>query len=133
MHACMHAYFSYTKLKTNTTRNNFVFITLQNNADEAISCYEMSCDQYQALVNLVQYYQMETRWPIKHLLLKTFTAACHLDHIIVDILLTSVLPLEIVEDMKTNFSNLDRFKQLVKMLTIIFCLGQPMPVNHQGK
>lgn len=106
---------------------------LQNNADETISCYEMSCDQYQALVNLVQYYQMETRWPIKRLLLKTFTAACHLDHIIVDILLTSVLPLEIVEDMKTNFSNLDRFKQLVKMLTIIFCLGQPMPVNHQGE
>jgi len=35
--------------------------------------------------------------------------------------------------MKTHFSNLDRFKQLVKMLTIIFSLGQPMPVNHQGK
>lgn len=35
--------------------------------------------------------------------------------------------------MKTHFSNLDRFKQLVKMLTIIFSLGQPMPVNHQGE
>ncbi|XP_043065499.1 NCK-interacting protein with SH3 domain isoform X2 [Drosophila ficusphila] len=101
------------------------------NADESISCYEMSCDQYQMFINLVQYYQMETRWSIKRLLLKTFTAACHLDYIIVDILLTSVLPLEIVEDMKTHFSNLDRFKQLVKMLTIIFSLGQPMPVNHQ--
>ncbi|XP_017064420.1 NCK-interacting protein with SH3 domain isoform X1 [Drosophila eugracilis] len=101
------------------------------NADESISCYEMSCDQYQMFINLVQYYQMETRWSIKRLLLKTFTAACHLDYIIVDILLTSVLPLEIVEDMKTHFSNLERFKQLVKMLTIIFSLGQPMPVNHQ--
>uniref|UniRef100_A0A1I8PU27 SH3 domain-containing protein n=1 Tax=Stomoxys calcitrans TaxID=35570 RepID=A0A1I8PU27_STOCA len=106
-------------------------VDILNNADETICCYEMSCDQYQALVNLVQYYQMETRWNIKRLLLRTFTAACHLDHIIVDILLTSVLPLEIVEDMKTSFSNLDRFKQLVKMLTIIFSLGQPMPVNHQ--
>lgn len=56
----------------------------------------MSCDQYQMFINLVQYYQMETRWSIKKLLLKTFTAACHLDYIIVDILLTSVLPLEIV-------------------------------------
>lgn len=56
----------------------------------------MSCDQYQMFINLVQYYQMESRWSIKRLLLKTFTAACHLDHIIVDILLTSVLPLEIV-------------------------------------
>lgn len=69
---------------------------VQNNADENISCYEMSCDQYQMFINLVQYYQMESRWSIKRLLLKTFTAACHLDHIIVDILLTSVLPLEIV-------------------------------------
>ncbi|KRF80631.1 NCK-interacting protein with SH3 domain isoform X3 [Drosophila virilis] len=106
-------------------------VEILNNADENISCYEMSCDQYQMFINLVQYYQMETRWSIKKLLLKTFTAACHLDHIIVDILLTSVLPLEIVEDMKTHFANLDRFKQLVKMLTIIFSLGQPMPVNHQ--
>lgn len=73
-----------------------VLVSLQNNADENISCYEMSCDQYQMFINLVQYYQMETRWSIKKLLLKTFTAACHLDHIIVDILLTSVLPLEIV-------------------------------------
>ncbi|KAH8292702.1 hypothetical protein KR018_003227 [Drosophila ironensis] len=106
-------------------------VEILNNADENISCYEMSCDQYQMFINLVQYYQMETRWSIKRLLLKTFTAASHLDYIIVDILLTSVLPLEIVEDMKTHFSNLDRFKQLVKMLTIIFSLGQPMPVNHQ--
>ncbi|XP_068159175.1 NCK-interacting protein with SH3 domain isoform X2 [Drosophila tropicalis] len=106
-------------------------VEILNNADESISCYEMSCDQYQMFINLVQYYQMETRWSIKRLLLKTFTAACHLDHIIVDILLTSVLPLEIVEDMKTHFANLERFKQLVKMLTIIFSLGQPMPVNHQ--
>ncbi|SPP77879.1 blast:NCK-interacting protein with SH3 domain [Drosophila guanche] len=107
-------------------------VEILNNADENISCYEMSCDQYQMFINLVQYYQMETRWSIKRLLLRTFTAACHLDHIIVDILLTSVLPLEIVEDMKTHFSNLERFKQLVKMLTIVFSLGQPMPVNHQG-
>ncbi|KAL5275941.1 NCKIPSD family protein [Megaselia abdita] len=106
-------------------------VDILRNADENICCYEMSCDQYQSLINLVQYYQMETRWNIKKLLLRAFTAACHLDHIIVDILLTSVLPLEIVEDMKTNFTDLDKFKELVRMLTIIFSLGQSMPVNHQ--
>ncbi|XP_062136544.1 NCK-interacting protein with SH3 domain-like [Drosophila sulfurigaster albostrigata] len=84
-------------------------------------------------INLVQYYQMDRRWSIKRLLLQTFTAACHLDHIIVDILLTSLLPLEIVKDMKAHFADLDLFKQLVKMLTIIFLLGQLMPVNHQGE
>ncbi|CAD7090219.1 unnamed protein product [Hermetia illucens] len=105
-------------------------VDILKNADEKICCHEMSCDQYQSLINLVQYYQMETRWEIKRLLLKVFTAACHLDHIIVDILLTSVLPLEIVEDMKTNSSNLEKFKELAKMFTIIFSLGQPMPVNY---
>ncbi|XP_060665710.1 NCK-interacting protein with SH3 domain-like [Drosophila nasuta] len=106
-------------------------VEILNNADENISCYEMSRDQYQMFINLVQYYQMERRWSIKRLLLQTFTAACHLDHIIVDILLTSLLPLEIVKDMKAHFADLDLFKQLVKMLTIIFSLGQLMPVNHQ--
>lgn len=66
----------------------------------------MSCDQYQMFINLVQYYQMESRWSIKRLLLKTFTAACHLDHIIVDILLTSVLPLEIVSAKQQEFADL---------------------------
>lgn len=93
----------------------------------------MSSDQYQAMVNLVQYYQMETRWPIKYLLLQAFTAACHLDAVIVDILATSVLPLEIVEDIKVQFGTIERLKELVKMLTIILSLGQPMPVNHHGK
>lgn len=92
----------------------------------------MSSDQYQAMVNLVQYYQMETRWPIKYLLLQAFTAACHLDSVIVDILVTSVLPLEIVEDIKVQFGTMERLKELVKMLTVILSLGQPMPVNHQG-
>lgn len=58
----------------------------------------MSCDHYQSLINLVQYYQMESRSRIKKLLLKVFTAACHLDHIVVDLLLTSTLPLEIVSN-----------------------------------
>ncbi|XP_055384761.1 NCK-interacting protein with SH3 domain [Condylostylus longicornis] len=106
-------------------------VDILKNADEAISCHEMSNDQYQSLINLVQYYQMETRWPIKRLLIKVFTAACRLDHIIVDILLTSVLPLEIVEDMKNNFSDIEKFKQFVKILTVIFSLGQKMPVTHQ--
>lgn len=34
--------------------------------------------------------------------------------------------------MKTNSSNLEKFKELAKMFTIIFSLGQPMPVNYIG-
>lgn len=107
-------------------------VDILENADENICCYEMSCDQYESLINMVQFYQMETSWPIKKLLLRAFTAACHLDKTIIDILLTSVLPLEIVEDMKTHFSNVPKFKELVKMLTTIFCQGERMPVAHDA-
>ncbi|XP_055841510.1 NCK-interacting protein with SH3 domain [Episyrphus balteatus] len=107
-------------------------VDILENADENICCYEMSCDQYESLINMVQFYQMETSWPIKKLLLRAFTAACHLDKTIIDILLTSVLPLEIVEDMKTHFSNVPKFKELVKMLTTIFSQGERMPVAHDA-
>jgi hypothetical protein len=41
-------------------------------ADPKICRYEMSCDAYNAVNNLVLYYQMESRWTIRKLLLKTF-------------------------------------------------------------
>lgn len=97
-----------------------------------ICCHELASDQYQVVVNLVQYYQMETRWPIKRLLLHAFSAACYLDAVIVDILVTSVLPLEIVEDIKVQCDSLERLRELVKVLTLILSLGQPLPINHQG-
>lgn len=79
----------------------------------------MSCDQYQMFINLVQYYQMESRWSIKRLLLKTFTAACHLDHIIVDILLTSVLPLEIVS------AKQQQLPKLSELISVSICFLFP--------
>lgn len=91
----------------------------------------MSCDHYQSIINLVQYYQMETRWSIRKLLLQSFKAMCDLDHVSVDILLGSVLPAELVQDMYSNSSNVDRLRELASMLTMIFSLGLKMPVTHE--
>lgn len=91
----------------------------------------MSCDHYQSIINLVQYYQMETRWSIRKLLLQSFKAMCHLDHVAVDILLGSVLPAELVLDMYSNSANVERLKELANMLTMIFSLGLKMPVTHE--
>lgn len=76
---------------------------------------------------------METRWPIRKLLLNAFRALCFVDTTSIDVLLTSVLPMELVQDIRSNIEYLDRLKDLAIMLTIIFSSGQKMPINHQGK
>lgn len=105
-------------------------VRILTDADPKICCYEMSCDQYQSIINLVLYYQMETRWEIKKLLLKAFEAMCHLDVTAVDILSSSVLPLELVQEMSSNSENNEKLKDLADILTIIFCTGRKMPINH---
>lgn len=55
----------------------------------------MSEDQYNDIVSLIQYYQMEVRWSIRQLLLQAFGVMCSLDKIIVNIMLNSVLPMEL--------------------------------------
>lgn len=104
---------------------------MQKNADPRICCHEMSCDHYQSIINLVQYYQMETRWSIRKLLLQSFKAMCHLDNVSVDILLGSVLPAELVQDMYSNSANVERLLELASMLSMIFSLGLKMPVTHE--
>lgn len=56
---------------------------------------------------------------------------CHLDNMSVDILLGSVLPAELVQDMYSNSANVERLRELASMLTMIFSLGLKMPVTHE--
>ncbi|XP_052872723.1 NCK-interacting protein with SH3 domain [Anopheles cruzii] len=106
-------------------------IRILNDADPKICRSEMACDHYQGIINLVLYYQMETRWSIRKLLLKAFRAMCHLDYTTVDILLGSVLPLELVQDMVSNARNIEKLQELANMLIIIFSIGRRMTINQQ--
>jgi hypothetical protein len=71
-------------------------VRILTDADPKICRYEMSCDHYQSIVNLVMYYQMENRWSLRALLLKAFRAMLMLEVTVVDVLISSVLPLELV-------------------------------------
>lgn len=102
-------------------------------ADPKICRNEMSIDQYQSTMNLVLYYQMETRWTIRKLLLDSLKAMCYLDFTAVNIMLSSILPIELVEDMKVSVTKVTRLKELATVLIIIFSIGQKMPVTHEGK
>lgn len=99
-------------------------------ADTKICRYEMSCDAYNSVNNLVLYYQMESRWNIRKLLLRVFKAMCLLDVTCVDILISSVLPLELVQDMMANPENLEKLSELSVMLIMIFSAGHKMPTAN---
>lgn len=99
-------------------------------ADAKICRYEMSCDAYNSVNNLVLYYQMENRWNIRKLLLRAFKAMCLLDLTCVDILISSVLPLELVQDMLTNPESMEKLSELSVMLIMIFSAGHKMPTAN---
>lgn len=99
-------------------------------ADPKICRYEMSVDAYNSVNNLVLYFQMESRWTIRKLMLKTFKAMCLLDLTCVDILIGSVLPLELVQDMLMNPVNLEKLSEISVMLIMIWSAGHKMPISH---
>lgn len=56
--------------ETDITNYLTELIRILVDADTKICLYEMSCDGYNSINNLVQYYQMESRWNIRKLLLR---------------------------------------------------------------
>lgn len=70
----------------------FVF---QENADPVICRRVLSCNGYDEVCALLQYYQMEVRWPIRQLLIKAFCVMCSVHPPVIPILLNSVLPMEL--------------------------------------
>ena len=64
-------------------------------ADIAISERFLYVTEYHIVNCLAEYYQMESRWPIKMILLKIFDQLCTLSKTAIVMLLASVLPLEL--------------------------------------
>lgn len=82
---------------------------------------------------LIQYYQMEIRWSIRQLLLQAFGVLCSLDKTVINIMLNSVLPSELARDMLSNPRNIPKLNYSSLLLTMVFSMGEPMPVTSQGE
>ncbi|KAL0271998.1 UNVERIFIED_CONTAM: hypothetical protein PYX00_005141 [Menopon gallinae] len=100
------------------------------NADHNISRYVISSDQYTGVIALAQYYQMEVRWSIRQPLLQALGVLCSLDRAIINIFLFSVLPMELARDMKANSRNIPKLNYSALLLTMIFSMGEAMPITH---
>ena len=106
--------------------------TLQN-ASQDICRHVLSRYKYSYVQNLVEYYQMETRWSIRKILIETFTLMCSLDKAIISLMLISVLPLEVAQDMFENAEEVERLKHSSVILTILFSQGEAVPVHYIEK
>ncbi|XP_018561929.1 NCK-interacting protein with SH3 domain isoform X2 [Anoplophora glabripennis] len=105
-------------------------ISILSNADASISRHVISSDQYHVITTLIQYYQMEVRWSIRQLLLQAFGVLCSLDKTVINIMLNSVLPGELARDIMTNPRNIPKLNYSSLLLTMVFSMGEPMPVTH---
>ncbi|XP_016837235.1 NCK-interacting protein with SH3 domain isoform X1 [Nasonia vitripennis] len=104
--------------------------SILTNADANVSRHVLRQDRYEGVSTLIQYYQMETRWTIRQLLLQSFGVMCSLDPVVVTIMLESILPMELARDMKSNPRNVAKLNYSSLLLTMIFSMGEPMPITH---
>ena len=100
------------------------------NCDRAISVHVMSKFKYFYIHNLVEYFQMETRWSLRRLLIENFMLMCSVDPLIISLLLNSVLPLELAQDLYENTTSVNRLRHCALLLTVVFSTGEPMPVHY---
>ena len=80
-----------------------------HNAPKTASLQVLKRFKYFYVNNLIEYFQMEVRWNLRRLLIEAFLLMCSLDTNIILLMLSSVLPLELVQDIyqtKVIFSDL---------------------------
>nr|XP_025044351.1 NCK-interacting protein with SH3 domain [Pelodiscus sinensis] len=87
-------------------------------------------NEFESVMSLVTYYQMEHRVPLRLLLLKCFGAMCNLDAAIISTLVNSVLPMELARDMQTHTQDHQKMCYSALVLAMIFSMGEPLPYHH---
>jgi hypothetical protein len=65
----------------------------------------LKIDQYTSINNLLGYYQMELRWVIQKRLLEIFSELCKLNFVVVEIIINSILPMELARYWLLTFIN----------------------------
>ena len=79
----------------------------QCDADPSVSRNAVQEDKYENILTLIGYYDIETRTPIRLLMLQIFGVLCGLDKAIISILLSSILPNELGRDIQDNLTGQD--------------------------
>ncbi|XP_004834029.1 NCK-interacting protein with SH3 domain [Heterocephalus glaber] len=87
-------------------------------------------NEFESVLALVAYYQMEHRVSLRLLLLKCFGAMCGLDAAIISTLVSSVLPVELARDMQTDTQDHQKLCYSALILAMVFSMGEAVPYAH---
>ncbi|XP_037063827.1 NCK-interacting protein with SH3 domain isoform X2 [Peromyscus leucopus] len=87
-------------------------------------------NEFESVLALVAYYQMEHRASLRLLLLKCFGAMCSLDAAIISTLVSSVLPVELARDMQTDTQDHQKLCYSALVLAMVFSMGEAVPYAH---
>ncbi|XP_065184608.1 NCK-interacting protein with SH3 domain-like [Sycon ciliatum] len=105
-------------------------LSILSEADQVLCAHKVAYDDYAIVTTLTEYYQMETRVPIRLLLLKFFGGLCSLDTKIPSVLLTSNLPLELARDIKADTAEFQKTLYSCLVGTMMFSSGEKPPFNY---
>ncbi|XP_069945387.1 NCK-interacting protein with SH3 domain isoform X2 [Cherax quadricarinatus] len=105
-------------------------LDLLNNGDLMVCRTVLSLDDFRPLLTLVQYYQMETRWPLRKLLLKVFGAVCQMSAANISYLSASIFPVELAREMLDSTCSEDQLQYTSLVLGMVLCMGDTLPYTH---
>ena len=76
----------------------------QCDADQEVTRAAVRDDKYENILTLIGYYDIESRIPIRLLMLQVFGVLCGLDREIISVLLNSILPNELGRDINNHLT-----------------------------
>ncbi|XP_042870850.1 NCK-interacting protein with SH3 domain-like isoform X1 [Penaeus japonicus] len=105
-------------------------LDLLNTGDLMVCRSVLSLDDFRPLLTLVQYYQMETRWPLRKLLLQVFGAVCQMSAANISYLSASVFPVELTRELLDSTYDQERLRYTSLVLGMVLCMGDTLPYPH---
>lgn len=104
-------------------------LKLLSDADRAISKAAIADSKYESVLVLMEYYQMELRWPIRLLLLQLFGTLFDLDQNVVSICVSGVLPNVLGKDIQESKDNVLHLLNVSLLCTMLFSTGELLPLT----
>lgn len=105
-------------------------LQILTDADPEVCKKMCRVNQFEAVLSLVSYYQMEHRVSLRLLLLKVFGAMCGLDAALISTLLNSVLTMELARDLQTDTHEHEKMCYSALLMAMIFSTGEQIPLHH---
>ncbi|KAK9967020.1 hypothetical protein ABG768_001440 [Culter alburnus] len=105
-------------------------LQILTDADPEVCKKMCRVNEFEAVLSLVSYYQMEHRVSLRLLLLKVFGAMCGLDAALISTLLNSVLTMELARDLQTDTHEHEKMCYSALLMAMIFSMGEQIPLHH---